>query len=61
MYVRKHVTQYTVLICQVTDRNMLLVISTSQSCQDIYMYMYMYYQHVMIYFIGHNIGPTNIS
>lgn len=30
-------TQYTVFsVCQVTDRNMFLVISTSQSCQDIH-------------------------
>lgn len=30
-------TQYTVFyICQVTDHNMFLVISTSQSCQDIH-------------------------
>lgn len=54
-------TQYTVFsVCQVTDRNMFLVISTSQSCQDILVYvlptchdifhisLYRSYQHIMI-------------
>lgn len=69
-------TQYTVsYICQVTDRNMFLVISTSQSCQDIHIYvlqtchdifhrsLYRSYQHIMIKVLPtyHDINPTNIK
>lgn len=69
-------TQYTVIyICQVRDRNMFLVISTCQSCQDIHVYvlptchdifhrsLYRSYQHIMIKILPtyHDTSPTNIK